>query len=66
MAKAFKSLGPASAEQRILTAVWMRLDEAEKLATGADAMNSLDLIALLADDIALLARALALIDKPPN
>lgn len=55
-----------SAGNAILMAVWMRLDEVEKLATGADALDSLGRIALLADEIALLARTSALMAKPPD
>lgn len=66
MAKGVDFLKRAPTENDILAAVWMRLDEVEKLATGADPLNSLGRIALLADEIALLARTLALMVKPPD
>lgn len=52
-----------SDQDRLLSAIWARLNEAERLATSAGAMNSLNRIAALADDVAVLARALDLVRK---
>lgn len=48
-------------EHRLLSSIWRRLDEAERLATGASAMKSLILIAAMAEEVAVLARALELV-----
>ena len=45
----------------LLSAIWSRLEEAEYLATGADAMNNTTHIATLAGEVRILARALELI-----
>lgn len=55
--------------QRMMTsylpAIWSRLEEAEHLATGADAMNNTAHIATLAGEVRILARAPELI-RPTN
>lgn len=45
----------------LLSAIWSRLEKAEHLATGADAVNNTAHIAALADEVRILARALELI-----
>lgn len=45
----------------LLAAIWSRLEEAEHLATRADAVNNMALIAILAGEVRILARALELI-----
>lgn len=45
----------------LLSAIWSRLEEAEHLATGADAVNNMTHIASLAGEVRILARALELI-----
>ncbi|WP_426051426.1 hypothetical protein [Brevundimonas sp. SL161] len=47
----------------LLAIVWARLDQAERLATGANAFSELGPIAALADDVAVLARAIQLVLK---
>jgi hypothetical protein len=58
-------LGDEALEHRVLTVIWRRSDEIERLATGALAMDSLIRIAALADEVAVLARALE-ISRPTD
>lgn len=51
----------------LLAMVWGRLDQAERLETGADAFSELGRIAALADDVAVLAQSIQLVlrtDQP--
>lgn len=50
-----------SMDDVLLSAIWSRLEEAEHLATRADAVNNTARIATLADKARILARALELI-----
>lgn len=55
-----------SITSKFLAEIWMRLDEADQLATSAAALESLPRIAALADQAALLARALELVIEPAD
>lgn len=50
-----------SLTSKLLAGIWSRLEEAERLATGNMALESLPRIAALADQAALLARAVELV-----
>ncbi|GAA0195618.1 hypothetical protein GCM10009081_08030 [Brevundimonas nasdae] len=53
-------------EDFMLSAIWTRLERAGDLATASDVMDALPDVAALADEAALLARALELLRRPES
>lgn len=54
---------PRHAEDLMLSAIWTRLEQAGDLATASDVMDTLPDMAALADEAAILTRALELLRR---
>ena len=54
---------PRHLEDMMLSAIWTRLEQAGDLATASDVMDALPDVAALADETAILARALELLRR---
>ncbi len=54
---------PRHLEDMMLSAIWTRLEQAGDLATASDVMAALPDVAALADETAILARALELLRR---